>query len=103
MSRPDFISNEDIARWSNHIDEDDSIPDEIKNSVIIREVCYAGFWLGEELEKLHCPEDISVRIRYTGGQLSFGRDPWDVHMNILEQYKNNTLVFEDDTESPTYN
>lgn len=96
MSRPNFITNEDILRWTDAIDSDPTIPKEMINSPLIREVCYAGAWLSEELEKLQCPEVILVRIQWTAGKMSYGRDPWEVHQMILEGYKNNTLVFESD-------
>jgi len=94
MSRPEFISNEDIARWSENIDNDPRIPEAIANSPIIREVCYAGLWLSEQLEELKCPEDLIVRIQHAAGGLSFGRDIWDTHQKVLESYKNNEMEFE---------
>jgi hypothetical protein len=94
MSRPEFVTNEDILRWSENIDNDDNIPAVVKDSAIIREVCYAGLWLAEELEKLNCTEDIITRIQFTAGRLSFGRDPWQVHQKMLEDYKNKELEFE---------
>lgn len=99
MSRPDFITNEDIARWSKNLEEDESLSKELINSPIIREVCYAGLWLSEELEKLNCPNSIIVRIQYSAGKVSFSRDPWQVHQGFLEKYKNNELIFENDDEN----
>jgi hypothetical protein len=94
MPRPNFISNEDIIRWSRSIDLDKSLPSEMSKSAVIREVCFAGLWLTEELFKLNCPEIIVARIQWTAGKLSYGRDPWEIHQQILEEYNNNTLVFE---------
>lgn len=96
MTRPDFITSEDILRWSTALDTDNSIPNDMVNSPVIREVCYAGYWLAEELQKLKCPEIILVRIQWTAGKMSYGRDPWEIHQMILDGYKNNTLVFESD-------
>lgn len=96
MPRPNFITNHDIMRWSNLIDREKNMPLEVYNSPIVREVCYAGMWLIEELDKLNCPDIISVRIQWTAGKLSYGRDPWEVHQQILQDYNNNTLVFETD-------
>lgn len=95
MSRPNFISNEDIIRWSRSIDLDHSLSAELRKSSIIIEVCFAGLWLTEELFKLNCPDIIVARIQWTAGKLSYGRDPWAIHQQILEEYNNNTLVFED--------
>jgi hypothetical protein len=96
MPRPDFITNEDIIRWSNYIEEDKFTPPDLLKSAIIREVCYSGLWLSEQLEKLQCPDSIIVRIQWTAGKLSYGRDPWEVHQEMLKQYQDNTLVFESD-------
>lgn len=94
MSRPNFVNNEDILRWSEKIDSD--LPSDMADNAIIREVCYAGQWLVEKLFDLKCPLDIVSRIQYTGGRLSFGKDPWAVHQELLEAYQNNELVFEDE-------
>lgn len=95
MNRPEFVSNEDIARWSNIVDKDDSLSQVLKDSTIIREVCYAGLWLAEELSKLSCEDDLITRIQWTAGKLSFGRDTWKVHQNILQEFKDNKLVYDD--------
>lgn len=97
MRRPNFVTPEDISRWSNNIDKDSAIPKALKESTIIREVCYSGLWLSEELFKLKCPDEIIVRIQWTAGKLSFGRDTWEVHQNILQEYKDNKLIFEDES------
>lgn len=99
MSRPEFITNEDIARWSDNIDSDPEIPDEITDSAIMREVCYAGLWLLEELEKLQCTPELMVRIQYSAGQSSFGRDPWEIHQLFISNYIDNKLIFEDDPDT----
>ncbi len=93
MKRPEFVTEEDIARWSKAIDED-TLAQSFAQFPAIREVCYAGAWLGEELEKLGCPEDLLVRIQFTAGRLSFGRDAWTAHQKVLEAYKNNELELE---------
>jgi hypothetical protein len=96
MPRPDFVTNEDIARWSENIDNDPRLSPALKEQAIIREICYAGLWLTEELEKLKCPEEMIVRIQYTAGKLSYGRDIWEVHQMILDGYKLNEIEFEMD-------
>lgn len=96
MSRPEFITLEDISRWSQIIDSDPLIPTSLSQVSLIREVCYAGLWLSEQLENLGCDTTLAVRIQFTAGKLSFGRDPWEVHQDILQRYTNNTLEY--DTE-----
>jgi hypothetical protein len=99
MLRPNFVTEDDILRWSNIIDNDPDMPKSLANSPTIREVCYAGLWLCDELEKLECPEFVIVRIQDTAGRLSFGRDAWDVSAKLLESYKNNELVFEEEPDA----
>lgn len=94
--RPEFITYEDIARWSKNIDNDPNIPAGLAESPIIREVCYAGLWLAEELDKMLCNEELITRMQFTAGRLSFGREPWEVAQLILEKYKSNELEFEED-------
>lgn len=96
MSRPDSVTNEDITRWSNNIDSDTNLPAFLVQSPIVREVCYAGLWLVEQLDKLGCPEEYIQRIQFTAGQQSFGRDPWDVHQNMLTEYMNGQLAYDTD-------
>lgn len=97
MSRPENITNEDIARWDEIIEHDpiiNSLPPNLVDLPIFREVCYAGIWLYEKLAELSCPNEIILRIQDYGGKLSFGRDPWEVHQQILQDYIDNKLVFE---------
>jgi hypothetical protein len=104
MSRPEFITHEEIERWSEKIDKDEllaSLPADFSQSPIIREVCYAGLWLVESLQNLNCPETIIARIQWQAGALSFGRDTWDVHQQILQDYKDNKLIFETDPDEPS--
>ena len=54
MKRPEFITNEDLLRWNENINNDTNIPENLKNNIIIKEVCIAGQWLSEELIKLNC-------------------------------------------------
>jgi hypothetical protein len=96
MPRPEIVTNEDIARWSEEIDNDKNLSPTLAQNPIIREVCYAGLWLAEELEKLQCPEEIMTRIRFTAGSLSYGRDIWEIHQMILDKFISNELEFEDD-------
>lgn len=99
MSRPDFVSEEDILRWSDNIDNDPGFPKSLAASSTIREVCYAGLWLSEQLDQLGCPDFVIVRIQDAAGRLSYGRDPWDVSQELLTKYQTNELVFEEDPDA----
>jgi hypothetical protein len=99
MLRPNFVTEDDILRWDNIINNDPIMPESLAASPTIREVCYAGLWLWDELAKLNCPDSIIVRIQDTAGRLSFGRDTWEVSAKLLESYKNNELVFEEDPDT----
>lgn len=100
MSRPENISEQDIKRWDETL-KDDKIMSKMKYSDVFKEVLYANLYLREQLETLDCPEDLIVRINYTAGKMSFGRDPWDVSEYLLEQYKGNELVLESDPNAET--
>ena len=96
MVRPDFVSSEDIARWSEVIDTDELIPAFFKQAALLREIHYAGLWLVEELQKLSCEDHKIVQIQFTHGFESFGNNPWEIAQELLAAYKDNTLVFEED-------
>jgi len=97
--RPESVSNEDISRWDNIIDNDALVPEPVKKMAVIREVMYAGMWLAESLLSLGCPPEIAARIQFTAGSLSFGHEPWAVHQEVLDAYKNNQLEFEIDYDA----
>jgi len=99
MLRPNYITEDDILRWDIIINNDPFMPESLAASPTIREVCYAGLWLWDELEKLECPEFVIVQIQEAAGRLSFGRNTWDVSAKMLENYKNNELVFEEDPDA----
>jgi hypothetical protein len=98
MSRPEFITYEDTVRWDEQI-KHDNIEEEIAEEPLLIEVIYAGLWLVEELIKLKCPQDYIIRIQYTAGAASFGRDPWELHQYYLDAYKNNELEFDQDLDN----
>lgn len=91
-----LVSLNKIEKYDENINNDSLIPQSYKENPTIREVCRAGLWLAEELEKLGCHNILICRIQWTAGKLSFGRNIWEVHEEILEKYKNNTLIFEED-------
>lgn len=102
LNRPNFITPEQIESWKEKIKNDPLFPhttiqnfdQHIKDQFF--EACFAGFHLAEELTKLNCLPELITRIQFTAGKISFGRDPWEIHLKILEDFKNNTLIFEDE-------
>lgn len=98
MPRPNFITEEDITRWSKEL-EQSQIPKEMIKSAVIREVCYSGIWLAEQLAKLECPDSLTARIQFSAGKASFGKDTWEIHQKFLDDYKNNELNFEPEPEN----
>ena len=96
--RPNFISKKDIDRWNALITSDKLIPASYKVMPAVMEVCYAGCWLCEKLEDAKCTFDLIARIQYTAAQLSFGRDPWEIHQMIYDQYNSGELEFESESE-----
>jgi hypothetical protein len=99
MPRPNTVTNEDLSRWSEIIDNDPLMPKGLAENPIIREVCYAGQWLADKLTELECPGHLVGRIMYTAGQLSFGHpDTWEVHEDLLTRFINGELEFEMDPE-----
>jgi hypothetical protein len=95
MERPNFITQEDINRWTQNLENDKKISKHVLNNDYIKEVCFAGMFMVEELQKLKCSDDMIVRMQYTAGKLSFGRNPWDVSQIILQKFKDNDLTFEE--------
>lgn len=94
MPRPSSVTNEDLSRWDEIIDNDPLISPTMAQSPIIREVCYAGQWLADKLTELDCPDHLIGRIMYTAGQLCFGRkDPWEVHSIVLSHFVDGTLQY----------
>jgi hypothetical protein len=99
MPRPDFVTNEDISRWSESIDNDPLMDQNLAQNPIIREVCYAGQWLADKLTELNCPDHLIGRMMWTAGRICFGRkDPWAIHQDILDRFIQGTLEFEMDPE-----
>jgi len=99
MNRPEFVTEADIQRWSDTIDNDPNPLRHFADFAILRELLYASFWLAESLQKEGCPAEIIPRIQYTMGGLSFGKDPWIIAQEMLEAYKNNEMEFEIDYDA----
>jgi len=94
MPRPNTVTNEDLLRWSETIDNDPLMSESLAQNPIIREVCYAGQWLADKLTELNCPDHLIGRIMFTAGKLCFGRkDPWEIHHDILTRFIDGTLEF----------
>lgn len=96
MSRPEFITEQDLARWLDNINQNSITKSYVAVMPELQEVIYAGLWLAENLALLKCNPVLIARIRYTAGQLSFGKDAWDIHQEMLHAYRNNELEFEID-------
>lgn len=94
--RPEFVTEEDIKRWNENMENDPNLPKMALEWDTLREVCYAGLWLSEQLDALKCPPEYITRIQFTAGCCSFGRDPWEVSQKFVEKYKLNELEFEPD-------
>lgn len=98
MKYNSLVTLEEIAKYDQLIDNDPLIPANYKMVAVIREVCRAGLWLSEQLTKSGCPGILITRIQWTAGRLSYGRDIWEVHKDILQKYQNNELIFEEDPD-----
>lgn len=96
MNRPDFVTNEDILRWSETLNNEPAHVRQFASFDLLREVLYASFWMAESLKKEGCSDELIVRIQYTMGALSFGHDPWQIAQEMLQAYQNNEMEFEID-------
>ena len=97
MPKPSTITSYDIQRWDAIIDNDPLLTPSMSANPILREVCYAGQYLNEQLITLNCPDVLIGQIMYSAGKMCFGKpDPWDVHMEALQSYINGSLQIEDD-------
>lgn len=96
MSRPDSVTNEDLARWDASLEVESDIPKVFLDNPITKEVCRSGLYLAEKLKELNCPDEIITRIQFTCGRMSFGRNPWDMATLLLKAYEDGTLTMADD-------
>lgn len=89
--RPDFITDEQIAIWDEHIKRDevllDVVPVELVNQPEIKEVLYAGLWVVEELTKMGYDDTVVADIQYAHGRQSFGNDTWQIARIFIDAYK----------------
>jgi hypothetical protein len=93
-----FLTGEQIEKYNQQI-KDDKIPEKVLQEPLLMEVMYAGLWLVEQLQALRCPDEYIVRIQYTAGAASFGREPWEIHQFYLDAYKNSELEFDLDPDN----
>jgi hypothetical protein len=95
MPRPESVTNEDLLRWSETIDNDPLVDESLAQNPIIREVCYAGQWLADQLTKIECPDHLIGQMMYTAGAMCYGRkDPWIVHQDIYIRFVAGELEFQ---------
>jgi hypothetical protein len=88
-----FLTDEQVEKYNQQI-KDDKIPEKVLQEPLLMEVLYAGLYLVEQLKLLQCPDEYIVRIQYTAGAASFGREPWEIHQFYLDAYKNSELEFD---------
>lgn len=97
MPRPESVTNEDLSRWSEKIDNDPLVDASMAGNPIVREIMYAGQWLVDRLDELNCPDHLIGRMIWTAGRICFGRkDPWAIHQDILQRFVDGTLEFEEE-------
>jgi hypothetical protein len=93
-----FLTDEQLQRYDEQI-KIDKIEKEVCQDPTLLEVIYAGLWLVEQLRAIQCPDEYIVRIQYSAGAASFGRDTWEVHQHYLQAYHNNEVEFEQDLDN----
>lgn len=91
FTRPSFITNQDLKRWDQIISQDSLLKEEYKRNFQIREYCYAGIWLFEQLMLSSCPVSLAKRIQYFAGKNSINKNPWEIHQESLSNYENDKL------------
>jgi hypothetical protein len=94
--KPDHITQEQYDQWNAKVEADPLIPPIFKTNPDAREVCIAGYWLQELLDKQLCPHEIKFRIFFSYGEMAYEEDPWKLVEQISKEYANGTLVFADD-------
>ncbi len=90
-ARPDFITEEQIAKWDTDLKNDttllETIPLELINEPEMKEVLYAGLWVVEELTRMGYDSTTVSDIQYSHGRQSFGRDTWQIAKIFVDAYK----------------
>jgi hypothetical protein len=89
MPRPATIPASYVESCEEAFAETDALPEVLKggeNRPFFLELWISGSWLRDTLLEHECPEALSGQICFAHGQLSMGRDPWDVVDYLLEAY-----------------
>lgn len=87
MPRPDEVTDEMVAGWNANLDANppEGIPPFMLNNPKVREVMYAGNWLGTKLKDAGVDDGMIERITFASGQkMVFADDPWDVAREALD-------------------
>jgi len=95
MKRPSSVTNEDIARWDENINNDPKLSRAISMFPMLKEVCFAGLWFAEELKKMGLSNEKITQLQFTAGRYSFGRDPWEAHQTVIDLYSKGEIKFEE--------
>lgn len=98
MSLHNFLSDDKYIEYTEKLKEDFSISDSLRENPIFREVCLAGYYLIDQLQELGCPELDIIKLQWHAGKCSFGRDPWEIHQQVIQDFKNDKLEFEPDED-----
>lgn len=90
MPRPANLDTAFVAECETSFDAADEIPTALKQSdsrEFLLELWISGIVLKAALTHQGCVEVLADQILFAHGQLSVGRDPWDVGDYIYEHYK----------------
>lgn len=98
MKRPDFVTDEEISRWTEELENDELTPSPFKDEVLLREIIFSGMWLVEKLQDLDCPDHHIVQLQFAHGFESFGVDCWKKAEEILLAYENGEVDFSEADE-----
>jgi hypothetical protein len=63
------------------------VPEDLLDHPVLREVWYAGAWLGQQLDAAGCPLPERKELCVCHGRLSVGRDPWACARSVLDSYR----------------
>ncbi len=88
--RPPFITDADIIRWNNDINQDQQLREELGGILAenhaLREVLLASHWLAEELETLNVSEFVMSAALHVFGKNCYNADPWQVAQSTRAIY-----------------
>lgn len=87
MPRPSDLDTKMIKDFDTEINKNSLSKSLIKNFPHIKEVLYAGLYLSLKLKE-HISEQDLAKAQFECGKLSFGNDPWDVHLKFINDFLN---------------